>query len=82
MLDSFFCNAAQLPLETSAFQQIPHFHLITSIKHICFYLAFWAQFAFWEADFHKMKGWETLRSQNGLNTTDDDEGPTELLHFR
>jgi hypothetical protein len=43
------------------FKHISDFHFITSIKHIYFYLVFWAPFTvFWAVDFHKMKGKETL----------------------
>jgi hypothetical protein len=39
-------------------------------------------FAFWEADFHKMKGRETLSSShNGLNTAEDNTVLPELLHI-
>jgi hypothetical protein len=46
---------------TCPFQQIWDFHLNTAIKHIHFYLTFWAPFAFWEADFHKMKGKKNIQ---------------------
>jgi hypothetical protein len=40
-----------------------------------FYFTLRAPFAFWEADFHKIKGRETLsRSHNDLNTTVDNTG--------
>jgi hypothetical protein len=42
------------------------------------FLGFWAPYAFWEADFHKIKGRETLiRSHNDLKTTDECTGQTE-----
>jgi hypothetical protein len=43
-----------------------------------FYLTFGALFAFWEADFHTVKGREALsRPHNDLITTDDNVGVTE-----
>jgi hypothetical protein len=43
-----------------------------------FYLVLWAQFAFGEADFYKIKDRETLsRSHNDLNTSDGNVGLTE-----
>jgi hypothetical protein len=43
-----------------------------------FYLAFWAPFAFCEADFHKIKGRGALsRSRQDLNTLDSNEELTE-----
>jgi hypothetical protein len=42
------------------------------MKHMNFYHAVGVPFAFWEADFHKIKGKETLSiSHNDLNTTDN-----------
>jgi hypothetical protein len=59
MLDSFFpsCHPNftedMLPFNKSQM-------FTTSIKHINFYLAFRAPFAFWEVCFHKIKERETV----------------------
>jgi hypothetical protein len=44
---------------------------------VTYTLLFWAPFSFWEAYFCKVKGRETLNSQNNLNTTDNNVGLTE-----
>jgi hypothetical protein len=56
-------NAAQFLLKSCCLSTKLHISLIISIRHIYFYyLAFGASFAFWEANFHKIKGRETLSS--------------------
>jgi hypothetical protein len=45
---------------------------------VTYTLLFWAPFSFWEAYFCKVKGRETLNSQNNLNTTDNNVGLTGL----
>jgi hypothetical protein len=78
-LDSFFPQ--HRPTSTKglwSFKKSKILALITSIKHIHFYLAFGAPLALGEADFHKIKGRETLsKSHNDLNTTDGNVGLTE-----
>jgi hypothetical protein len=48
-----------MPRRGDAFQHISDFYFTTSIKRIRFYLALGAPFAFWKADFHKIKVRET-----------------------
>jgi hypothetical protein len=78
MLHSLFLQRHPTSTRPATLPQISSFHFITSNRCIHFCLAFWAPFAFGEADFHKIEGRETLsRSHNYLNTMDDNMGLTE-----
>jgi hypothetical protein len=71
MLDSF---STALHISTKTRRQLQHisrFYFITSTKHPHFYLDFGGPFAFWDTDFHKMQGRETLGiSRDNVNTID------------
>jgi hypothetical protein len=72
MLDSFFPYCHPMSSKDMLLSTNLKFLLFTSIKHTNIYLAFWAPFAFWEADFHKSKGKETLsRPYDDLEPADD-----------